>query len=84
MEFPFFNIGCLSYYKKCGDESGKNQIEKTLRESTFCSRCRKQITTAIGQSYNARNTDKITGESIDALAYIAESTAFFRILKILV
>ena len=55
-----------------------------MRESTFFSRCRKQINTAIGQSYNARNADKITDESIDALEYIAESTAFFRILKILV
>jgi len=84
MEFPFFDIGCLSYYKKCGDESGKNQIEKILRESTFCSRCKKQINTAISQTYNARNAEKITGESIEALEYIAESTTFFRILKALV
>lgn len=39
---------------------------------------------AVGQSYNARNADKITGGNIETLAYIAESTAFFRILKILV
>lgn len=84
MEFPFFDIGCLSYYKKCGDESGKNQIEKILRESTFCSRCKKQVNTAISQTYNARNAEKITGESIEALEYIAESTTFFRILKALV
>ena len=84
MEFPFFDIGCLRYYKKCGDESGKNQIEKILRESTFCSRCRQQVNNAVGQSYNARNADKITGGNIEALAYIAESTAFFRILKTLV
>ena len=83
MAFPFFDIGCLSYYKKCGNESGKNEIEKILRESTFCSKCKKQIDTAIGQSYNARNVDKITGESIEALEYIAESSTFFRILKAL-
>ena len=81
MEFPFFDIGCLSYYKKCGNESGKNEIEKILRESKFFSRCKKQIDTAIGQSYNARNVEKITGESIEALEYIAESSTFFRILK---
>ncbi|MBQ9488162.1 MAG: hypothetical protein IJU91_10280 [Selenomonadaceae bacterium] len=81
VEFPFFEKGCFSYYKKCGDEAGKNQIEKIWNESTVFSKFRKKLDTAGQQLYNASNAGRVMGESIAALGYIAEGIPMFRLAK---
>lgn len=81
VEFPFFEKGCFSYYKRCGDEAGKNQIEKIWNESTVFSKFRKKLDTVGQQLYNASNAGRVMGESIAALGYIADGIPMFRLAK---
>lgn len=81
VEFKFFEKGCLSYYKKCGDNAGKEQIEKIFQESTYLNRHKRKLNTAIQQSYNISNVNRVLGDSIDIAKYIAEGIPIFRIIE---
>ena len=81
VEFPFFEKGCLSYYKKCGDDAGKDQIEKIFRESTYLNKHKKKLKQAIQQSYNISNVNRVLGESLDIAGYIAAGIPLFKIIE---
>ena len=81
VEFPFFEKGCLSYYQKCGDDAGKDQIEKIFRESTYLNKHKKKLKQAIQQSYNISNVNRVLGESLDIAGYIAAGIPLFKIIE---
>lgn len=80
MEFPFFEKGCLSYYKKCGDNAGKEQIENFLRESTYLNKHKRKLKKAIKQSYNISNASRFLGESLDIAGYVTAGIPLFKIV----
>ena len=84
VEFPFFEKGCFSYYNKCSDEAGKNEIQKIWNESTVFSKFRKKLDAAGQQLYNASTADRVIGESITALGYVAEGIPMFKLAKLAV
>lgn len=81
VEFPFFEKGCLSYYKKCGNDAGKDQIEKIFKESTCLNKHKQKLKQAIQQSYNISNVNRVLGESLDIAGYIAAGIPLFKIIE---
>ncbi len=83
IEFTLFERGCFSYYNKCGNESGKDQIKKIWNEGKYFNKnqIRQKLGMLTQQSYNARNVDRFIDESIDAVEYMAESIPMFRLVK---
>lgn len=81
IEFPFFEKGCLSYYKKCGDDAEKDRIEKIFKESTYLNKHKQKLKQAIQQSYNISNINRVLGESLDIAGYIAEGIPIFKIIE---
>ena len=88
MEFPFFEKGLLSYYKKRGDPAGMMQIENILKGSTFARKARKYIDNTLHTSYDAGTLSnvgtKVLDEGIELFDMASSAIPILKALKMTV
>ena len=65
VEFPFFEKGLLSYYKKRGDSASMMQIGNILKSSAFARKAKKYVDQTLWKTYDVSNVGRASQAVLD-------------------